>query len=102
MSEQTTIAPGAEAFVDQFAALKAELPGAGAPAVVALREAGLRRFSAVGCPNKKTEAGKYTTLRPLPGIGVSIPPALDEDRAGAGATVRDARRVLFAHMKSER
>lgn len=90
MSRQTTIAPGAEAFVDQFAALQSELPGGAHAAVTALREAGLRRFSSVGWPHNKIEAWKYTTLRPLAGIGFSAA------ASDSGAAVQDAPRSLFA------
>jgi len=82
-------APGTEAFAEQFAALKDRLPGADAPAVAALREAGLKRFSTVGWPHNKIEAWKYTTLRPLGGIGFSAA------AAELGAAVQDAPRSLF-------
>ncbi|MFN4088268.1 MAG: Fe-S cluster assembly protein SufD [Alphaproteobacteria bacterium] len=87
MSENS-IAPGAEGFVDQFAAIRGRLPGEGG-AVAALREAGLARFAAVGWPHNKIEAWKYTTLRPLARIGFSA-------AAGdPGTAVQDAPRSLF-------
>ncbi len=58
-----------ESFVEQFAALRDELPGAGLPWLQDLREDGIARFAALGLPSAKVEAWKYTRLRPLERIG---------------------------------
>jgi Fe-S cluster assembly protein SufD len=52
-------------FVEQFAALKAGLPGAGVPWIGDLREAAIERFGDLGLPTPRVEAWKYTRLRPL-------------------------------------
>ena len=52
-------------FVEQFAALKAGLPGAGVPWLGGLREAAIERFCDLGVPTPRVEAWKYTRLRPL-------------------------------------
>ncbi len=52
-------------FVEQFAALKAGLPGAGVPWLGDLREAAIERFCDLGVPTPRVEAWKYTRLRPL-------------------------------------
>ena len=54
-----------QAFVEQFGALRAELPGAGLPWLRDLREAGIERFAALGLPAPSVESWKYTRLRPL-------------------------------------
>ena len=52
-------------FAEQFAALKAGLPGTGVPWLGDLREAAIERFGDLGVPTPRVEAWKYTRLRPL-------------------------------------
>ncbi len=54
-----------QSFVEQFDALRGELPGAGLPWLWDLRAAGIERFAALGLPAPSVEAWKYTRLRPL-------------------------------------
>ncbi len=65
MPENATI----ESFVEQFGALRDELPGAGLPWLQELREDGIARFAELGLPGPGVEAWKYTRLRPLERIG---------------------------------
>ena len=52
-------------FVEQFAALKAGLPGTDVPWLGDLREAAIERFGDLGVPTPRVEAWKYTRLKPL-------------------------------------
>jgi Fe-S cluster assembly protein SufD len=54
-----------ESFVEQFGALRDELPGAGLPWLRDMREDGIARFARLGLPTAQVEAWKYTRLRPL-------------------------------------
>ncbi len=54
-----------ESFVEQFGALRDELPGAGLPWLRELREDSIARFNKLGLPGANVEAWKYTRLRPL-------------------------------------
>lgn len=62
MATETT-APNT--FVEQYGALKPQLPGSGLDWLSGLREAGIERFRALGLPTPKVEEWKYTNLRPL-------------------------------------
>jgi len=55
----------AQSFVEQFGALRDQLPGADLPWLRELREDGIARFAALGLPGPSVEAWKYTRLRPL-------------------------------------
>ena len=61
------------AFVEDFAARKAGLPGAGLPWLAELRAAGLERFQSLGWPTPRTEDWKYTSLRPLEKVAFEAP-----------------------------
>jgi Fe-S cluster assembly protein SufD len=65
MPESAALPSSAQSFVEQFGALRDELPGAGLPWLRELREDGIARFAALGLPGPKVEAWKYTRLRPL-------------------------------------
>ena len=58
-----------ESFVEQFGALRDELPGAGLPWLQDLREDGIARFAELGLPTAQVESWKYTRLRPLERTG---------------------------------
>ena len=87
------------ALATSFAAVKRELPGAGA--VGALREDAFRRFETEGLPHRRVEEWKYTDLRalmreakPLAGL----PDAATKARAKAALVTLaavDARRIVF-------
>jgi Fe-S cluster assembly protein SufD len=63
----------AQPFLDQFAAAKGVLPGAGLPWLAALRDTGMERFAARGLPTPRSESWKYTNLRPLEKIAFGAP-----------------------------
>ncbi len=63
----------AQPFVEQFAAAKGGLPGAGLPWLAALRDAGMERFADRGLPTPRSESWKYTNLRPLEKIAFGMP-----------------------------
>jgi len=65
MPESASLPAAAQSFVEQFGALRDELPGAGLPWLRELREDGIARFAKLGLPGAKVEAWKYTRLRPL-------------------------------------
>ena len=73
----TTTTP--EILTEQFGTVRARLPGAEVPWLLAMREAGLERFSELGWPKAKTEAWKYTSLKTVQtvpfGLGRSAAPA---------------------------
>ena len=52
-----------ESFVEQFGALRDELPGAGLPWLRDMREDGIARFAALGLPGAKVEAMDGKLLR---------------------------------------
>lgn len=52
-------------LVRGYDVVKGRLPGADLPWLHRLRESGLATFLAAGLPSRKTEAWKYTDLRPL-------------------------------------
>ncbi|MFQ5958535.1 MAG: Fe-S cluster assembly protein SufD [Alphaproteobacteria bacterium] len=54
-----------EAYLGQYAAAKATLPGHGLPWLAEAREAAIGRFAEQGFPTRKLEAWKFTDLRPL-------------------------------------
>lgn len=54
-----------DSYVEQFEALKGELPGGGHEWLGELREAAMARFVTLGFPTRRSEAWKYTDLRPL-------------------------------------
>jgi Fe-S cluster assembly protein SufD len=58
-----------QSFVEQFGALRGELPGAALPWLSDLRAAGIERFASLGLPRPDVEAWKYTRLRPLETTG---------------------------------
>ncbi|MGA0393132.1 MAG: Fe-S cluster assembly protein SufD [Rhodospirillales bacterium] len=68
-----------ETLSEQFGHVRDRLPGADVPWLSAMREAGLDRFAALGWPNTKTEAWKYTSLQNVQtipfGLGRSAEPA---------------------------
>ena len=61
------------AYVRQFAAAKAALPGHGLPWLAVLRARAIDRFAALGFPTRRLEAWKFTDLRPL--TRSTFPPA---------------------------
>jgi Fe-S cluster assembly protein SufD len=63
----------AQPFLDQFAAAKGVLPGAGLPWLAALRDTGMERFADRGLPTPRSESWKYTNLRPLEKIAFGAP-----------------------------
>lgn len=65
MPESATLTSGAQTFIEQFGALRDELPGAGLPWLRDLREDAIARFAERGLPGANVEAWKYTRLRPL-------------------------------------
>ena len=76
-------------YLDQFAALRDQLPGG----LDALREAAIERFAASGFPSQKTERWRYTALAPIARAGFK--PA--EPEAVAPETpLPEAPRVVFA------
>ena len=54
-----------QAYLGQYAAAKAALPGHGLPWLAERREAAIARFAEQGFPTRKLEAWKFTDLRPL-------------------------------------
>ncbi|MBT5415729.1 MAG: Fe-S cluster assembly protein SufD [Rhodospirillaceae bacterium] len=54
-----------QAYADQFARLRATLPGAADPKLAALREGALARFARAGVPTPRLEDWKYTRLGAL-------------------------------------
>ncbi len=52
-------------YVEDFTRNKASLPGRQQPWVVALREAAMRRFLAMGFPTRHDEDWKYTSVAPI-------------------------------------
>ena len=58
-------ATSAQPFLDQFASLKADLPGKAQAWLSDLREAGISAFGSHGLPTTRNESWKYTSLRPL-------------------------------------
>jgi Fe-S cluster assembly protein SufD len=76
------------ALASEFAAVKAQLPGAGD-----LREAAFRRFEALGLPNRRVEDWKYTDLRALLR---EANPLAEPLTAGAKALAHDAGATLAA------
>lgn len=84
-------------LAEQFAALKAELPGAGP--VRKLREDAFAGFEAKGLPHRRLESWRYTDLRTL--LRDAMPPARKPDRSAAVAkrlaiqTVSGPRLVLI-------
>ncbi len=64
-------APSALPYAEHFGALKAGLPGSDLPWLTEMREAGMESFRARGLPTQRTEAWKYTSLRPLEKLAFS-------------------------------
>ncbi len=66
---QTTIRPAVtpaeQRFLDLYASVSAELPGAGSAAVRAWRDAARDAFIMLGVPHRRVEEWKYTDLRAL-------------------------------------
>jgi Fe-S cluster assembly protein SufD len=87
------------ALAQSFAAVKRELPGAGA--VGALREDAFRRFETEGLPHRRVEEWKYTDLRALMRDAkplAAVPDAAAKARAKDALAMLpaiEARRVLF-------
>ena len=50
-------------YLDRFAAMSPDLPGAGLPWLAALRHDAIERFAETGFPTPRVEAWKYTDLR---------------------------------------
>lgn len=88
-----------QTLTDIFAIAKATL--AGGPEIAACREQAFRSFEALGLPNRRVEAWKYTDLRAL--MREARPLASQPDAAGslagkaAGKTLAsvEARRLVF-------
>ena len=57
--------PGGTGFLARYEGLRQRLPGAGIPAVAALREAAAEAFRASGIPTRRVEAWRYTDLGAL-------------------------------------
>jgi Fe-S cluster assembly protein SufD len=87
------------ALAQSFAAVKRELPGAGA--VGALREDAFRRFETEGLPHRRVEEWKYTDLRALMRDAkplAAVPDAAAKARAKDALAMLpaiEARRVVF-------
>jgi len=87
------------ALAQSFAAVKRELPGAGA--VGALREDAFRRFETEGLPHRRVEEWKYTDLRALMREAkplAAVPDAAAKARAKDALAMLpaiEARRVVF-------
>ena len=88
-----------QALLDNFAAAKAKLPGAGDVAV--LREAAFKVFEQQGLPHRRIEEWKYTDLR---GVMRDAQPLAALPDAAAKARAKDAdqwlagvarRRIVF-------
>jgi Fe-S cluster assembly protein SufD len=66
-------------LTEQFGQTRDRLPGADVPWLSAMREEGINRFAALGWPDTKTEAWKYTSLKDVQtvpfGLGRSAEPA---------------------------
>ena len=90
---------GAEPWLEQYAAARATLPGAGLPWLAELREAGRDRFAVLGLPTNKLEAWKYTSLRPLSRIPFGPAPA--PAAVLAPALLPDSHRIVFVNGRLE-
>jgi Fe-S cluster assembly protein SufD len=73
----TQAATTSQPFVEQFGALRGELPGAALPWLSDLRSEGIERFASLGLPSQREESWKYTNLRPLQRTGFTPAPAAD-------------------------
>ena len=83
-------------YLDQYGAAKAALPGAGAPWLAGLRDAGIARFRALGFPTPKVEAWKYTNLNALRKIDFR-PAGEVETAAGIAVDRGAAHRLTFVN-----
>src|SRR4030088_3455256 len=105
---QTTIRPAVtpaeQRFLDLYADVASQLPGAHIPQVRTWRDAALDQFALLGLPHRRVEEWKYTDLRslmpevyPLAGLtqaaapDVSVEASIGESLAGV-----DAYRAVFA------
>ena len=52
-------------FPEQFSAVRGELPGSGLQWLDSRRQEGIERFCSLGLPDQRTEAWKYTRLKPF-------------------------------------
>ena len=67
--------PGATDFEAVFTDRRASLPGADLAWLTELRESGINQFRRHGLPTPRTEAWKYTNLRPLHKVAFAAAPA---------------------------
>lgn len=96
-----TVSPTSQAFLDRFAAVHGDLPGADLPWLAKIRSDALKSFGALGIPNTRVEEWKYTSLRALDGLDLDAA----GDSAGAvseadlPALVGDGTRLVFVDGK---
>ena len=104
---QTTIRPAVtpaeQRFLDLYASVSGELPGAGSTAVRAWRDAARDAFLMLGVPHRRVEEWKYTDLRalmpevyPLGGLDSRAPDVSVEAAIGKSLAQLDAYRAVFA------
>jgi Fe-S cluster assembly protein SufD len=77
-------------YLDQFAALRDQLPGG----LDALRQAAIERFAASGFPSQKTERWRYTALAPIARAGFR--PA-EPEAAAVDTPLPEAPRAVFVN-----
>lgn len=77
-------------YLDQFAALRGQLPGG----LDALRQAAIERFAASGFPSQKTERWRYTALSPIARAGFK--PA-EPEAAAVEMPLPEAPRAVFVN-----
>ena len=84
MQLDTLVSPNTESYLQQFAQLRAELPGQDVPWMDELRQSSLARFGRIGFPTQRDEEWKYTSLRAitsksfrLANAGTPLPPSGD-------------------------
>ena len=92
----------AQAYADQFARMRAELPGAADPRLGALRDGAMARFAAAGMPTQRLEDWKYTRLGALLegafGTAPAVANGIGEDEIEAlSPALAAAPRLVFAN-----
>ncbi|MDA0239664.1 MAG: hypothetical protein O3A84_06505, partial [Proteobacteria bacterium] len=92
-----TVSPTSQAFLDRFAAVQCDLPGADLPWLAKIRGDALKRFGSVGIPSTRVEEWKYTSLKALDALdleGVAAP-AGSVTAADLPKAVADGTRLVF-------
>lgn len=69
-----TLSQTSQAFLDRYAAVHGQLPGADLPWLSALRDKAASVFGKTGIPTVRDEDWRYTNLRPLEGFDLSADP----------------------------